>query len=61
MERIAFFDTKPYDRIYFDKLNRDFELVYFESLLRAAAQSARSSTTTSEPQPCAPSRTSVWR
>ena len=34
MERIAFFDTKPYDRIYFDKLNRDFELVYFESRLR---------------------------
>ena len=34
MERIAFFDTKPYDRIYFDKLNRDFELVYFESQLR---------------------------
>ena len=29
MERIAFFDAKPYDRIYFDKLNRDFELVYF--------------------------------
>ena len=21
MERIAFFDAKPYDRIYFDKLN----------------------------------------
>ena len=34
MERIAFFDAKPYDRIYFDKLNRDFELVYFESRLR---------------------------
>ena len=34
MERIAFFDTKPYDRIYFDKLNRDFELVYIESRLR---------------------------
>ena len=66
MERIAFFDAKPYDRIYFDKLNRAFELVYFESRLRPesvklAAQSARSSTTTSVPQLCAPSRTSVWR
>lgn len=34
MERIAFFDTKPYDRIWFDRLNRDFEIVYFESRLR---------------------------
>lgn len=34
MEKIAFFDTKPYDRIYFDKLNKDFEIEYFESRLR---------------------------
>jgi len=34
MERIAFFDTKPYDRIWFDKLNKEFEIVYFESRLR---------------------------
>lgn len=34
MEKIAFFDTKPYDRIWFDKLNREFEIVYFESRLR---------------------------
>lgn len=34
MEKIAFFDTKPYDRIYFDKLNKEFEIDYFESRLR---------------------------
>ena len=34
MERIAFFDTKPYDRIWFDRLNREFEIEYFESRLR---------------------------
>ncbi len=34
MEKIAFFDTKPYDRIYFDKLNKNFEIEYFESRLR---------------------------
>lgn len=34
MEKIAFFDTKPYDRIWFDRLNREFEIVYFESRLR---------------------------
>lgn len=34
MEKIAFFDTKPYDRIWFDRLNKDFEIQYFESRLR---------------------------
>lgn len=34
MEKIAFFDTKPYDRIWFDGLNREFEIEYFESRLR---------------------------
>lgn len=34
MEKIAFFDTKPYDRIWFDRLNHEFEIVYFESRLR---------------------------
>ncbi len=32
--RIAFFDTKPYDRIWFDKLGGDFHIEYFESRLR---------------------------
>ena len=31
MEKIAFFDSKPYDRTWFDKLNKDFEIQYFES------------------------------
>ncbi len=34
MEKIAFFDTKPYDKIYFDKRNKEFEIEYFESRLR---------------------------
>lgn len=34
MEKIAFFDSKPYDRTWFDKLNKDFEIQYFESRLR---------------------------
>ena len=33
MEKIAFFDTKPYDRIWFDKLNTDYEIKYIESKL----------------------------
>ena len=33
MEKIAFFDTKPYDRVWFDKLNTDFEIKYIESKL----------------------------
>ena len=37
--RIAFFDTKPYDRRFFDEANQkfDFELTYFESHLRPAS------------------------
>ncbi|MBQ5333887.1 MAG: 2-hydroxyacid dehydrogenase [Oscillospiraceae bacterium] len=33
MERIAFFDTKPYDREHFDKLNRSFDIHYYEDKL----------------------------
>ena len=34
MKRIAFFDTKPYDRIWFDEYNDGrYELVYFEGKL----------------------------
>ena len=33
MEKIAFFDTKPYDKVWFDKLNTDFEIKYIESKL----------------------------
>lgn len=32
-KRIAFFDTKPYDKIYFDQKNQHYEIVYFESKL----------------------------
>ncbi len=34
MDKIAFFDAKPYDREWFDKINTDFEIRYFESRLR---------------------------
>ena len=34
MEKIAFFDAKPYDRTYFDKVNDRYEIQYFESRLR---------------------------
>ncbi|HQA05228.1 MAG TPA: 2-hydroxyacid dehydrogenase [Clostridiales bacterium] len=30
MKRIAFFDTKPYDRTWFDALNTKYEIDYFE-------------------------------
>lgn len=33
MYKIAFFDTKPYDKIWFDRLNPGYEIVYFESKL----------------------------
>lgn len=34
--RIAFFDTKPYDKIFFEELNKqyDFDITFFESKLR---------------------------
>lgn len=32
-EKVAFFDTKPYDRIWFDKLNDKYEFIYFENRL----------------------------
>ena len=37
MNKVAFFDTKPYDRIYFDRLKDDYgvEIEYFESKLNA--------------------------
>jgi D-lactate dehydrogenase len=34
MEKIAFFDTKPYDREWFDKINTKYEICYFEGRLR---------------------------
>lgn len=33
MEKIAFFDTKPYDKTWFDKLNTDYNIKYIESKL----------------------------
>ncbi len=33
MKKIVFYDTKPYDRVWFDKLNDKYELEYFESKL----------------------------
>ena len=33
MKKIAFFDTKPYDKIYFDKLGSQYEITYFEEKL----------------------------
>ena len=33
MKRIAFFDTKPYDKIWFDEYNEEFELDYYEGKL----------------------------
>lgn len=32
-KRIAFFDTKPYDKTSFDKVKGDYEIVYFEEKL----------------------------
>lgn len=34
MKKLAFFDTKPYDKIWFDKMNTKYNIVYFESKLR---------------------------
>lgn len=33
MKKIAFFDTKPYDKIWFDEYNEEFEIDYFEGKL----------------------------
>ncbi len=33
MKKVAFFDTKPYDRIYFDKLGTNYEITYFDEQL----------------------------
>ena len=33
MKKLAFFETKPYDRAYFDKLNKNYEITYFEEKL----------------------------
>ena len=33
MKKIAFFDTKPYDRTYFDKYGKNYEITYFEEKL----------------------------
>ncbi len=34
MDTIGFFDTKSYDREWFDKINKDFEIRYFDGRLR---------------------------
>ena len=34
MQKIAFFDAKPYDKEWFDKINKNFEIRYFEGRLR---------------------------
>lgn len=34
MKRIAFFDTKPYDKEWFDRFNKHYEIDYFEGKLR---------------------------
>lgn len=34
-KKIAFFDVKPYDRLWFDKLGGEYELVYYEYKLNA--------------------------
>lgn len=33
MKKIAFFDTKPYDRTWFDELGKNYEITYFEEKL----------------------------
>ena len=35
MKRTAFFDTKPYDRKWFDILDKNFEITYFREKLSA--------------------------
>ncbi len=35
MEKIAFFDTKPYDKESFDRFNTNYEIQYFEDKLTA--------------------------
>ncbi len=37
--KIAFFDTKPYDRVWFDKTNTKYDIIYFENKLNS--QTAR--------------------
>lgn len=34
MKKIAFFDTKPYDKIWFDHYNNSYEIHYYEGKLR---------------------------
>lgn len=33
MKKIAFYDAKPYDKLWFDKLNKNYEITYFEEKL----------------------------
>lgn len=35
MKKIAFFDTKPYDKEWFDRFNENYEIIYYETRLRA--------------------------
>jgi D-lactate dehydrogenase len=39
MIKIAFFDAKPYDRTWFDRLNRKYEIIYYENKLNPATAS----------------------
>lgn len=33
MKKLAFFDAKPYDKIWFDRFNKNYEITYFENKL----------------------------
>jgi len=35
MQKVAFFDTKPYDKFWFDKANTEYEIDYFEGKLNS--------------------------
>lgn len=35
MRKVAFFDTKPYDKLWFDQMNTGYEMIYYESKLNA--------------------------
>ena len=50
MKKIAFFDTKPYDRTWFDALGQNYEITYFEEKLNHHTPNSPTAST-----PCAPS------
>ena len=35
MKKLAFYDTKPYDRQFFDRTNPGYEMIYLETKLNA--------------------------